>query len=154
VCRLIAEKEEAVKILRSSSGATRRSVRLAKMAAVAYDDEETQQQLQHGECYASDYQPNSESEADSEEEIVSLASTPVPIGRGRQGAPQSRLSSQVPPSSVQAARRPGTPRPSRHLSQVCARIAILSQLGICVLLLWLYHVTHTYTLMYLSLVSV
>ena len=103
-------------------------MRLAKMAAIAYDDEETQQQFPHGDCYASDYQPHSESETDSDEEIVSLASTPVPIGRDRQGASQSRLSSQVPPSSLQAARRPGTPRPSRHLSQVCARIAILRRL--------------------------
>jgi hypothetical protein len=90
------------------------------MASVAYEDEETQQQFPIGECYASDYHPNSESETDSDEEIVSLASTPVPIGRTRQGAPRPALSSQVPAPSSQAGRRPRTPRPSKQVSQVCA----------------------------------
>jgi hypothetical protein len=113
---LIKEKEEAaVKIHRSASGASRRSERLSKMAAVAYEDEDTQEQFPHGDCYASDYHPNSESESDFDEQIVSLASSPVPTARGRQAALQSIPSSQVGPFGVRAGIRPGTPRPSKQV---------------------------------------
>ena len=113
----------AVKICSGGSGgrgATRRSERLTKMAAVAYEDEETQEQVAHGDNYASDYHPNPESETDSDEHIVSLASTPIPSGRGRHATLSENRPSQVAPSGFCAGRRPCTPRPSKQVSQVCA----------------------------------
>ena len=83
---------------------------------MAYEDEETQEQFPHGDCYASDYHPNSESESDFDDQIVSLASSPVPTTRGRQAALASIPSSQVGPSGVRVGIRPGTPRPSKQVS--------------------------------------
>lgn len=125
-CRAICEKEAAVKICSVHRGAIRRSERLKKMAAVAYEDEETQDQIAHGDPYASDYHPNSESETDSDEHIVSLATTPIASGRGRQATLSEIRPSQVAPSAFCAGRRPCTPRPSRQVSQVCAPT------GVCV----------------------
>ena len=90
------------------------------MAAVAYEDEETQDHMPHGDAYASDYHPNSESETDSDEHIVSLASTPIPSARSRQFAGSEIPSSQAGPSAFCVGRRPCTPRPLKQVSQVCS----------------------------------
>jgi hypothetical protein len=129
-CRAIREKQAAAEIFSSSRGASRRSERLSKMATVAYEDEETQDQIHHDDPYASDYHPNSESETDSEDHIVSLASMPIPSARTSQFALREIPSSQAGPSGVRAGRRPCTPLPSKQVSQVCS---INSQLSCCML---------------------
>ena len=88
------------------------------MAAVAYEDEETQDQIPHSDPNASDYNPNSESETDSEEHIVSLASTPIPSARSGQFPLSKFASSQAGPSVFCSNTRACTPRPSKQVIQV------------------------------------
>ena len=86
------------------------------MAAVTYEDEETQEQFPNGDYYASDCHGASDSETNSDEPIASLAATPVPNARSRHVILQSTQSRHPPPPALRDGRRPCTPRPCKQVS--------------------------------------